>query len=208
MFLRPLKCTFKTNMSIIVKKTHEYFNLDEKINPIVKSLIEQPDEITEQAKIEAIVGKNFFKIQEQFDVLRTLSKNIVRYELEIFKENVGKHLRVKYLFADFDELMNDDLNFADTIALNKDSYLVFKNTIEENFNRVLTEFQRLYREYTQYIDYIEGQFRLYLKHLHDIVLIKSPEFKLEPMENFPNVGRFRFNCSHDQHRSAPRRRKS
>lgn len=202
MLLHPLSCTFKTNMSIIVKKTHEYFNLDETINPIVKSLIEQPDEITEMAKIEAIIGKNFFKIQEQFEMLRTLAKNIVRYELEAFKENVGQHLRVKYLFADFDELMNDDLNFADTIAINKDSYLTFKNTIEENFNRVLTEFQRLYREYTQYADYIEGQFRLYLKHLHDIVLLKCPEFKIEPMENFPNIGKLAVNGSEHGHRRA------
>jgi hypothetical protein len=174
-------------MSIIVKTTHQYFNLDERINPIVKSLINQEDDVTPQEKINAITGENYVKIHEQLETLKTLAKNMVRFELGTFKDNVAERLRVKYLFSDFAELIDDDLNFADTIAVNKDSYLVFKNTPEQNFNKVLTEFQRLYREYTQYSDYIEGQFKIYIKHIHDIVLLKCPEYVVEPMEDFPNT---------------------
>lgn len=205
MFLAPSKCTFKINMSIIVKKTHEYFNLDEKINPIVKALIEQPNHSTPEKKIELITGENFVKIQEQLEMLRTLAKNIVRYELQAFKDNVGKHLRVSQLFAAFDELMDDDLNFADSIAINKDTYIVLEMMPEENFSRVLSEFQRLYREYTQYSDYIDGQFKLYVKHIHDIVLLKCPDYVIKPMENFPNIGSARANCSEHELRASPRR---
>ena len=180
-------CGFKTNMSLIVKSTHQYFNLDERINPIVKALINQENDVTEQDKIDLITGKNYVKIHEQLEMLRTLAKNMVRYELGIFKENVAERLRVKYLFADFAELMDEDLNFADTIAINKPSYLIFKNTPEENFSKVVTEFQRLYREFTQYSDYIDGQFKLYIKHIHDIVLLKCPEYIVEPMDDFANT---------------------
>ena len=157
------------------------------MNPIVKALIEQPDDITDERKINAITGKNYVKIHEQLDILTTLAKNIVRYQLGTFKENVAEQLRVKYLFADFEELMSEDLNFADTIAINKDTYLIFKNAPEENFNKVLTEFQRLYREFVQYTNYIDGQFKIYIKHIHDIVLLKCPEYVVRPIEDFPNT---------------------
>jgi hypothetical protein len=174
-------------MSLIVKTTHQYFNLNENLNPIVKALIEQPDDITEESKINAITGKNYVKVHEQLSLLTTMAKNIVRFELEAFKENVAERLRVKYLFAAFEELMSDDLNFADTIAVNKDTYLVFMGASEQNLNKVLTEFQRLYREFTQYTNYIDNQFKIYIGHIHDIVILKCPEYVVRPVENFPNT---------------------
>ena len=189
-------------MSIIVKSTHEYFNLNESMNPIVKALVEQPDDVTEQGKINAITGKNYLKIHEQHQTLFTLAKNMVRFELQTFKENVADRLRVKYLFAAFEELMDDDLNFADTIAVNKDTFLIFENAVEQNLNKVLTEFQRLYREFSQYSAYIDSQFQLYVKHIHDIVLLKCPEYLVEPMEDFPNTRRL-FNRSDQRHPAAP-----
>ena len=174
-------------MSIIVKKTHEYFNLDPKINPIVKTLIGQPNGETSDEKISAITGKNYVKIQEQLEVLTTLAKNLVRYEVDTFKENVAQRLGVKKIFADFAELLDGDLNFADTIAVNLDTYLIFDNLPEQNINKVLTEFQRLYREFTQFKNYIDEQYKLYLTHIHDIVTLKCPGYVVEPQDNFPNV---------------------
>ena len=137
MFISTLNCTFKVNMNIIVKKTHEYFNLDPKINPIVKALIGQENGETNDETINNITGKNYVKIEEQLEMLKTLAKNLIRYEVETFKENVGRRLRVMYLFADFAELLDEDLNFADTIAVNMDTYLVFKNAPEQNINSCL-----------------------------------------------------------------------
>ena len=174
-------------MNIIVKKTHEYFNLDPKINPIVKTLIGQPNGETTEEKISAITGKNYVKIQEQLELLTTLAKNLVRYEVDAFKENVGARLKVMFIFADFAELLDADLNFADTIAVNMDTYLVFKSASEQNINKVLTEFQRLYREFTQFKNYIDEQYKLYLTHIHDIVIMKCPGYVVEPQDNFPNV---------------------
>lgn len=184
-------CSFQNNLAYIKMRTHEFFNFDEKINPIVKNLIEMENDDTPQERISAITGENYVKINEQHQVLENLVKDVTRGELEIFKEGVVHKLRkIKGMFGDFAELLSLSLNFADTIAVNKDKYIKFDGVAEENFSAVTTEFFRLWDQHKHILNYVDEQYVKYLRGVHNIVQMKCPGYKVYPVENFPNEGNF------------------
>lgn len=183
----PITANFQNNLAYLKMRTREFFNFDEKNNPIVKNLIELENGEATEEQISLITGENYVRIEEQHQVLENLVKDVTRGELEIFKEGVIHKLRkIKVLFADFAELLGLSLNFADTIAVNKDKYIKFVGVPEENFSAVTTEFFRLWDQHKHILKYVDEQYVKYLKGIHEIVQMKCPGYKVFPVENFPN----------------------
>ena len=183
---------FEKKMDFIKKTTHESFNFDKTINPVIKSLLKLDDHTTNEVSINLITGENFVNIHEQHQVLENLVKNIIRGEIQIFKESLSHRMLVRVLFADFNDLLAEGLDFADTVAVNKDKYLKFLNMPEEHLSLVTTEFFRLWREYVRFIDYIDQQFHKYISGVHEIVKLKCPDYEIHPIENFPNTSNILF----------------
>ena len=189
----PMTANFQNNLAYLKMRTREFFNFDEKNNPIIKNLIELENGEATEEQISLITGENYVRIEEQHQVLENLVKDVTRGEMEIFKESVVRKLRkIKVMFADFNELLGLSLNFADTIAVNKDKYIKFVEVPEENFSAVTTEFFRLWDQHKHILKYVDEQYVKYLKGIHEIVQMKCPGYKVFPVENFPNESNILF----------------
>jgi hypothetical protein len=181
-------------MEYIKQMTHESFNFDEKVNPLVKALIGMKDNHTSVKTINQITGENFVKIHEQHVVLENLAKNIIRAEIEMYTAALEPKRRAltKIIFSDMQELIGETLDYADSIIINKIKYTQFNEISEELFSLMTTEIYRTWREFENYLYYIDGQFEKYMKGIHEIVLLKCPTYVVKPVEGFPNIGKYIF----------------
>ena len=191
LIIGSISTTFADKMKLMKEEIYKSFNFNEDINPIVKALISQSNGDTPEGKINLITGENYVKIHEQHEVLETFAKDLTRSALQQFKDDtIDRYKKVDVLYADFAELLDNSLDFANTITINKEKYTMFLEMPEEKFSAITSEMFHLWREHEQYIDYLDLQFDKYITGIHEIVQNKCPGYKVKKIDNFPNTSKF------------------
>lgn len=180
----PRKEPFNIKRYKVNQRLIESFSQDPDQNPFLKALESLPNKYTNQSQIESILGRNFSLITEETKAILQFALLLIKDDMRLYQDTFpfGNPALMR-IFKDYYDLMDLKVN-PDTIFLNKDSYVFFWEIPESQFVSVYTMLAEKYEEYIPLEKHIEASERSFLRVVHQIVLMKCPDYQHREPEKF------------------------